>query len=237
MVSYTRLNVCVLSLITTCIIYFGIYLLVMSIYNLIIDNKSVHYEQIINSNNEDKKLNSVNSNNTAINNFSSNNSKKNTTTNKVITTNKTTNSVSENKVNTNKTSNSKQKMENLREWKIVIPTINLEAPIAEGTSKEIMNSYVGHFENTSTLEGNIGLAAHNRGYPVNYFQNIKKLKEGDIIEYFFGNNKKTYKVQIVTVISDTNWSYLLQTTDNRITLITCVEDKPEYRRCIQAIEI
>ena len=54
-------------------------------------------------------------------------------------------------------------------WQIKIPKINLIAPISEGTSQEVMLEYVGHFENTSKWEGNIGLAAHNRGYPINYF--------------------------------------------------------------------
>jgi len=47
-------------------------------------------------------------------------------------------------------------------WQIEIPKINLIAPIAEGTSQDVMNEYVGHFENTSLWKGNIGLAAHNR---------------------------------------------------------------------------
>ena len=28
----------------------------------------------------------------------------------------------------------------------------------------------------------------------------------------------------------------MKTEENRITLITCVENEPEYRRCIQGIE-
>ena len=47
-------------------------------------------------------------------------------------------------------------------WQIEIPKIDLVAPIAEGTSQEVMLDYVGHFENTSFWKGNIGLAAHNR---------------------------------------------------------------------------
>lgn len=47
-------------------------------------------------------------------------------------------------------------------WQIEIPKINLLAPIAEGTSQEVMLEYVGHFENTDKWNGNIGLAAHNR---------------------------------------------------------------------------
>jgi len=47
-------------------------------------------------------------------------------------------------------------------WSIEIPSINLTAKIAEGTTEEIMNEYVGHFENTELWNGNVGLAAHNR---------------------------------------------------------------------------
>ncbi len=39
------------------------------------------------------------------------------------------------------------------------------------------------------------------------------------------------------IIKQTNWEYIENTKDNRITLITCVENMYEYRRCIQAIEI
>lgn len=60
---------------------------------------------------------------------------------------------------------------NLQEdiWEIEIPAIGLEAPIAEGTTQEVMLEYVGHFENTSLWKGNIGLAAHNRRVPDKLF--------------------------------------------------------------------
>ena len=123
-----------------------------------------------------------------------------------------------------------------KNWKIVIPKISLEAEISEGTSKSIMDKYVGHFEETSKNNGNIGLAAHNRGYDVNYFAQIKSLRNGDEIIYKFYNFEKTYTVVENRIIKDTDWSYLEDTKDNRITLITCVENEPEYRRCIQGIE-
>ena len=47
-------------------------------------------------------------------------------------------------------------------WQIEIPIINLTAPIAEGTTQDVMREFVGHFEETSLWNGNIGLAAHNR---------------------------------------------------------------------------
>lgn len=74
------------------------------------------------------------------------------------------------------------------------------------------------------------------GYPVNYFGKIKELEIGDEIIYKTKNETKIYKVIISTIIKDTDWSYLQETKDNRITLITCVENRPTYRRCVQAIE-
>lgn len=50
----------------------------------------------------------------------------------------------------------------IEEWEIYIPVINLNAPISEGTTQDVMKEYVGHFENTKHWKGNIGLAAHNR---------------------------------------------------------------------------
>lgn len=122
-------------------------------------------------------------------------------------------------------------------WQIEIPKINLVAPISEGTSQEVMLEYVGHFENTKLLNGNVGLAAHNRGFPINYFADIKKLQIGDEIIYKTKFGNKTYKVTVITTIKDTDWSYLEQTDKNTITLITCVENKPNKRLCIQGIEI
>ncbi len=121
-------------------------------------------------------------------------------------------------------------------WKIEIPSISLKADISEGTTKEVMDKFVGHFTNTSKKKGNIGLAAHNRGYSVNYFQNLKKLKKGDEIIYQYDKFKKIYIVDKILIINDTDWEKLENTEDNIITLITCVENEPLYRRCIQGIE-
>lgn len=121
-------------------------------------------------------------------------------------------------------------------WQIEIPEISLTAPIAEGTETNILNEYVGHFEETQNLQGNVGLAAHNRGYPVNYFAKLKDLKVGDEIIYTFGEIIKIYTVTQNIQISDIDWSYLENTEENKLTLITCIENKPEYRRCVQAIE-
>lgn len=122
-------------------------------------------------------------------------------------------------------------------WKIEIPILQLNATIAEGTSQDVLAETVGHFEESNFWEGNVALAAHNRGYGCNFFQEIKKLKKGDRIIYKTQKGKREYEVIVNTVIEETNWSYIENTDDNRITLITCEENKREYRRCIQGIEV
>ena len=123
------------------------------------------------------------------------------------------------------------------QWKITIPKISLKAEISEGTSKEIMDKFVGHFEETTKTSGNVGLAAHNRGYAVNYFANIKQLVEGDKIIYKYYEFEETYIVTENKIIKDTDWEPLEDTEKDKITLITCVENEPEYRRCVKAEEI
>lgn len=122
-------------------------------------------------------------------------------------------------------------------WQIEIPKINLVAPIEEGTTTEIMNEYVGHFTETPKDNGNIGLAAHNRGYRVNYFEKLKLLKENDLIIYTYKEKVSKYKVSQIGIIKDTDWSKLENTKENKLTLITCLENEPEYRRFVQAIKI
>ena len=134
--------------------------------------------------------------------------------------------------NSEKTNVEKEEIIKENNWKLKIPVISLEASIEEGTTEEILNTSIGHFEETSKMNGNIGLAAHNRGYAVNYFADIKKLKEGDIIQYQYQNFNKDYTVVSNTIIKDTDWTKLEKTKENTITLITCIENEPEFRRCV-----
>lgn len=217
---YTKQNVTIVSILITLFILGIVQISNLFFQNLMFqESKSQISNQITNSSNqipETKKEIKNQTNQTVTNKVQNQTTKKNTTV-------------------TNKVTKTVQVMQN--EWKVVIPSIGLEAKIAEGTSSEVMDQYVGHFENTSKWNGNIALAAHNRGYPVNYFANLKKMKKGEIIEYYWNGEKRKYQVETITKIQDTDWTYLANTRDNRITLITCVENEPAYRRCVQAIEI
>lgn len=170
----------------------------------------------------------------------------NTVSNETVQTQDESNNSTENKIDENNNNITTQIPEENNtttntsskdyDWQIEIPAISLKAEIAEGTSKEVMNKFVGHFTETSIKTGNVGLAAHNRGYQFNYFENLKKLKENDKIIYKYKDFQKTYFVEKIKIIKDTDWSYLENTEENVITLITCVENEPEYRRCIQGVE-
>lgn len=120
---------------------------------------------------------------------------------------------------------------------LTIPTIYLEkAPIKEGTELSTISKAIGHFTSTSIFNGNVGLASHNRGSNASYFANIHKLKKGDEIYFKSIYGTKRYTVETVIEISETDFSYLQDTKDNRLTLITCIKNQPEKRLCVQAIE-
>lgn len=99
-----------------------------------------------------------------------------------------------------------------------------------------MDKFIGHFEESQKWIGNVCLAAHNRGYENNYFANVKTLKKGDKIIYHYNNSSREYLVEKNDIIKDTDLSCLQNTDNNMITLITCVENEPNYRRCVKAIE-
>lgn len=123
------------------------------------------------------------------------------------------------------------------DWYIEIPRIDLIAKIHQGTDEETLNKYVGHFEESPVLKGNICLAAHNRGYDVNYFEKLKTLQVNDIIIYQYGDKQKIYVVTNMIVIKEDDWSYIKNESKNQLTLITCIENEPTYRLCVQAQEI
>ena len=118
-------------------------------------------------------------------------------------------------------------------WEIEIPKIDLKEEIKQGSTKEILIKNIGHFINTSKQEGNICLAVHNQ---MEYFKKIKLLKQGDEIKYKYNQFEKIYEVEKCRIIRRDELEYLEQTGENMLTIITYVENQPEYRRCIQAVE-
>ena len=199
--------------------------------------KSDDFQNIILSN---SASNSINNNSNPNSNSTQNNTAnniENSVVNNIINNTVSNRNTSVSSTSSNESKKSNKIKDKSNKWRIEIPKIGLNAPIKEGTTQEVMLEAVGHFTETPKDTGNVGLAAHNRGYECNFFERIKELNKGDKIIYKTDNKTRTYLVETNTVIKQTNWNYLEPTKDNRITLITCEKDRKEYRRCIQAIEV
>ena len=119
---------------------------------------------------------------------------------------------------------------------ITIEKIGLNATVKEGTTSDVLLEYVGHIDNTATYDGNIGLAGHNRGCKNSYFARLNELKIGDEIRYKTKFYERTYVVDNIQVILETDWSLLQSTEENKLSLITCITNKRKQRLCVQATE-
>ena len=117
-----------------------------------------------------------------------------------------------------------------------IAKLGISVKVWEGESTTSMAKGVGHYSSTSAWDGNVGLAGHNRGAKYN-IGTIKNLVAGDTITYTTMYGTRTYQVTSVKTITNTDWSYLHGTADNRITITTCLENHPESRVCVQAVEV
>lgn len=118
---------------------------------------------------------------------------------------------------------------------IKIPSLKIDMKVWEGETAESMKKGLGHYSSTSVWDGNVGMCGHNRGSKY-VIGSIKNLNQDDIITYTTAYGTRTYQVTLVQIIANNDWSYLQGTADNRITLTTCLENHPESRVLVQAVE-
>lgn len=119
---------------------------------------------------------------------------------------------------------------------VSIKRIGLSAKVYEGASDASMAKGAGHYTGSGLYDGNIALFGHNRGSHA-YFGKLKDAKVGDTVTYTTNQGTKTYKVVFAGTIASTDYSYLNEMGDNRITMITCIANQPTLRLCVQAQEI
>lgn len=117
---------------------------------------------------------------------------------------------------------------------VKIDKIAFTGLVYKGTSLDVLAKGVGHFQSSPYLNGNVCLAAHNTSQ---YWAKLYTLENGDKITYTSFLGTKEYKVTSMEQISETDWSKLSNTTENMLTLITCVKGKPALRLCVQALEV
>ena len=118
---------------------------------------------------------------------------------------------------------------------ISIPTIGVNKfYVWEDETSSSMSKGLGHFESSSVWDGNVCLCGHNRGTKF-VIGDIRNLCVGDAITYTTTLGSRSYEVETVAAIRNDDWRYLGNTTDNRITLVTCVAGDSSQRWCVQAV--
>ena len=120
--------------------------------------------------------------------------------------------------------------------RLEIPALDLSVRIYQGTDSKTLAKGIGNFEDTSIWNGNVCLAAHNRGAN-SYFGQIHTLDIGGTIKLTTKLGTRTYAVTSVEKISETDRSELSPSAENRLTLYTCVRDQRTYRWCVQATAV
>ena len=117
-----------------------------------------------------------------------------------------------------------------------IPSIGVNSKIVQGTDSAALEKGIGHFTDNSIWSGNVCLAAHNRGTNA-IFGKIHTLSAGDTIILTTQLGTRTYSVTSVEKISETDNRGTAPPARNQITLYTCVENQPDFRWCVKAVEI
>lgn len=121
---------------------------------------------------------------------------------------------------------------------LTIDSIGVSAPVFETDDEmEAMRKGVAHYKTTSAWSGNIGLCAHNGNASYCWFHDLHKVEKGDMVTYQTALGTRTYQVSEIKEIEETDWSMLGRTEDNRITMTTCIDDKPSKRLVVQAVEV
>lgn len=120
---------------------------------------------------------------------------------------------------------------------LTIPALRLTVNVYEAADEmEAMDNGAAHFKSTSAWDGNVGISAHNVNFDGTdgHFKNLHKLEIGNSIGYETALGSRGYTVTSVKTISQEDWSGLSRSTENQLTLITCISGQPEKRLMIKA---
>jgi sortase A len=103
--------------------------------------------------------------------------------------------------------------------RLLIPAVNLNVMVLEGTDPWTLNRAAGHIEGTALpgRTGNVGISAHRDGY----FRNLGSIGPGDEISIVTTENTYTYAVQSTEIVNPENVEVLSSSDQPVLTLVTC----------------
>ena len=103
--------------------------------------------------------------------------------------------------------------------RLLIPALQLNVMVLEGTDPWTLNRAVGHIEGTALpgRAGNVGISAHRDGY----FRNLGRIGPGDEISIVTTENIYRYAVQSTHIVSPEDVQVLSASDQPVLTLVTC----------------
>lgn len=106
---------------------------------------------------------------------------------------------------------------------MIIPKIDLNVAIAEGTDLETLKYAVGHFEGTALPgeKGNFSVAGHRNYTYSQYFNRADELVNGDEILIKTKKGEFKYSVSGKKIVNPEEISVLNPTEDATLTIVTC----------------
>jgi len=103
--------------------------------------------------------------------------------------------------------------------RLLIPAVNLNVIVLEGTDPWTLNRAVGHIEGTALpgRAGNVGISAHRDGY----FRNLGHIAKGDEISILTPEKTYTYAVESTHIVNPGDIEVLAPSDQPVLTLVTC----------------
>lgn len=121
--------------------------------------------------------------------------------------------------------------------KIAIPKLNLELPILAGTTNNHLKAGATTYRaNQVNGKGNYVLLGHNMGQKHVLFSDLGQLRLGDKITVQTAEATKDYTVTRKQIVSEKQGEVLQNTTDNRLTLVTCDKETATSNRLVVTAE-
>jgi sortase A len=103
--------------------------------------------------------------------------------------------------------------------RLVIPRLDVDVVVAEGSSDSVLRKAVGRVERSASPgeRGNIVLAGHRD----TFFRPLSKIRRGDLIVLESGAGTQRYRVEWTRVVDPTDVHALRQSGYPALTLVTC----------------
>ena len=116
------------------------------------------------------------------------------------------------------------------------PAFKRTIKVYEGETLENMRLGAGHASSTSAWDGNCVIFAHNRGVK-NNFGFLKDIKVGDKVIYTTKYGVRYYEVVSKVQITDDDMSPFKWSSENILSLVTCLENAENMRIFVTCKEI